>query len=138
MGEALDLLKSRYPGAESFTLGDTAELSARLLALVAGGAKRATTGALRDFEDGAGLPVAGRRDIMLHWDGTPAFVIETMEVVQCRFDEITPEMALAEGEDADLAGWRAGHAEFFARNGGFDFAMPVVWERFEVVEECGN
>lgn len=49
MGEALDLLKSRYPGAESFTLGGAAELSARLLALVAGGAKRTTTGALRDF-----------------------------------------------------------------------------------------
>ena len=130
-----DDLRLLYPGAESFTFGDSAELSASLLTLVLTGRKTATTGALRDFEAGEPLPVPGRRDIALHWDGTPACVIETLEVVTCRFDEISESMALAEGENDDLAGWRADHAAYFARNGGFDPAMLVVWERFRLIAD---
>ena len=131
----IDDLRARYPGAETFTFGDSPELCARLLVLVLSGAKTATTGALRDFQAGEPLPVPGRRDIALHWDGTPACVIETQEVVTCRFDQITEAMALAEGENADLAGWAADHTAFFARNGGFDPAMTVVWERFRLVAD---
>ena len=132
----LDDLRARYPGAETFTFGDSPALCAGLLALVVTGAKTASTGALRDFDAGEPMPVAGRRDIALHWDGTPACVIETQEVVICRFDQITEAMALAEGEDADLAGWIAGHTAYFTRNGGWSPDMEVVWERFRLVEVC--
>ena len=109
MADPLTRLLHRHPGAETFTFGDGPALSARLLA---------------------------RRDIALHWDGTPACVIETREVVTCRFDEVTAEMALAEGEDADRDSWIAGHTAYFARNGGVAPDMPVVWERFSLIEVC--
>ena len=134
--DPLTRLLHRHPGAETFTFGDGPALSARLLALVIAGKKTASTGALREFDGGAAMPRVGRRDVALHWDGTPACVIETREVVTCRFDEVTAEMALAEGEDADLAGWIAGHTAYFARNGGFAPQMPVVWERFRLIEVC--
>ena len=102
MPETLKLLKHRYPTAQTFKFGDSAELSAALLALVRSGKKVATCGAVRDFENGEPMPQIGRRDIALHWDDTPALVIETVELIQCRFDEVTEAMALAEGEDDSL------------------------------------
>ena len=129
-------LRARYPGAETFQFGDSAALSGELIALVASGAKRATCGALRDYESGAeAAPVVGRHDIVLDWDERPAFVVRTEELHTCRFDEITEAMALAEGEDDSLASWRAGHERYFTRNGGFAPDMMLVWERFEVVED---
>ena len=80
------------------------------------------------------MPVVGRRDIALSWDGTPALVIETVELIHCRFDEVTEAMALAEGEDDSLADWQAGHRAYFQRNGGFSPDMALVWERFVLVE----
>jgi uncharacterized protein YhfF len=136
MSDTIDTLLQRHPGAVTFTFGDGPALSARLIALVAGGAKTATTGALRDYETGEeALPVAGRRDIVLDWHGAPVLVIETLEVITCRFDAVTEAMALAEGENDDLAGWVADHTAFFARNGGFAPDMMVVWERFRVIED---
>ncbi|RVV98836.1 ASCH domain-containing protein [Mesobaculum littorinae] len=133
----IDDLKRRYPGAETFTFGDGPDLCAALLDLVRAGKKVATCGAIRDFEAGEPLPMVGRRDIALRWDGTPALVIETRELVRCRFDELTEAMALAEGEDETLDGWRRGHRDFFARNGGYSPDMPLLWERFELIEDLG-
>ena len=137
MPETLKLLKHRYPTAQTFKFGDSAELSAALLALVRSGKKVATCGAVRDFENGEPMPQIGRRDIALHWDDTPALVIETVELIQCRFDEVTEAMALAEGEDVSLDGWRRGHRAYFERNGGFSPDMQILWERFLLVEDCG-
>ena len=129
-------LKAKYPGAETFKFGDGAALSAHLIALVSDGSKRATCGALRDYESGAEtMPVVGRRDIVLDWNDAPALVIETLELRTCRFDEVTENMALAEGEDDDLAGWREGHETFFKRNGGFAPDMMLLWERFDLIED---
>ena len=100
------------------------------------GDKTASTGAPRNVDGGEAMTQVGRRDIALHWDGTPACVIETREVVTCRFDEVTAEMALAEGKNTDLDGWIAGHTAYFARNGGVAPDMPVVWERFSLIEVC--
>ena len=58
---------------------------------------------------------------------------ETVEVVVRRFDEVDESFALAEGEGSFDA-WRAGHEEYFARNGGFSQDMEVVCERFRLVE----
>ncbi|MGD9862532.1 MAG: ASCH domain-containing protein [Pseudodonghicola sp.] len=134
MPETLDALKARYPTAETFKFGDSAALCDALLSLVRAGKKRATCGALRDHQAGEPMPVIGRRDIALSRDGTPALVIETVELIHCRFDEVTEAMALAEGEDDSLADWRAGHRAHFQRNGGFSPDMALVWERFVLVE----
>lgn len=59
-------------GLTRFTFGDSADLCARLLALVREGRKTATCAALRDFtQGGETLPQVGRHDVALHWDGPP-------------------------------------------------------------------
>ena len=132
-------IQRRYPGAETFTFGDSAALCSALLALVRAGRKTATCGALRDFEeDGEALPVVGRKDIALNWDGRPALVIETVEVTVRRFCDVDADFALAEGEDETLEGWQAGHRAYFTRNGGFDPEMELVCERFRLVEDLSG
>ncbi|MHA7776239.1 ASCH domain-containing protein [Roseibium sp. M-1] len=134
----LDALKARYPGAETFRFGDNPDLCARLIALVRSGKKTATCGALEDYEHGDEvLPVHGRRDIALNWDGTPALVIETQEVFVLRFCDMTEEFALAEGENEDLQGWRRDHQRYFERNGVFHPEMDLVCERFTMIEDLG-
>jgi uncharacterized protein YhfF len=135
VSDPIESIRRRYPGAVTFTFGDNAELSERLIALVGSGKKVATCGALRDVLNGEPMPSPGRRDIVLDWSGQPALVVETIEVVTCRFSEVTEAMALAEGEDDSLEGWREGHRRYFERNGGFSPDMDVVWERFVLVEE---
>jgi uncharacterized protein YhfF len=138
MVEAFDTLRGRYPNAVTFKFGDNADLCAALISLVRSGKKVATCGALRQYEDGEPMPKPGRRDIALNWNGTPALVIETVEVIQCRFSDVTEAMALAEGEDDNLEGWRTGHREYFERTGGFSPDMNVVWERFVLVEDLSE
>lgn len=135
LSACIETLKDRYPAAVTFKFGDSAALSDALVSLVRSGRKVATCGALRDFAAGEPLPSVGRRDIVLAWDGTPELVIETVEVVRCSFEEVTEAMALAEGENDDLEGWRRDHRDFFQRNGGFSPRMQVVWERFVLVED---
>ena len=120
----------------SFTFGDNEELCNELLRLVRSGKKTATCEALREFgPDGEAMPVVGRRDIALDWDGTPALLIETLEVTQMRFCDVDETFALAEGENDDLEGWRRDHQDYFERNGGFDWEMIVVCERFRLVHD---
>ena len=139
MTDAMEDLQVTYPGAGTFKFGDGPELSAKLIALVRNGMKTATCGALHEFEDEPeAMPVVGRTDIAANWDGTPALVIRTQKVEQIRFCDVTEEMALAEGENDDLAGWRADHEAFFARNGGFDAQMMLVFEHFELVEDLAD
>ncbi len=143
----LDAVRERYPGAETFRFGDNRALCDELLALVRAGRKTATCGALRDyfvrFDDAApdpagiagALPLVGRRDIALDWDGEPALVTLTVEVSVRRFCDVDEGFALAEGEDATLAGWQAGHRRYFDRNGGWEPEMELVCERFRLVED---
>ncbi len=126
----------RHPGAETFTFGDGPALSAALLAAVRSGAKTATCGALRDFEAGEAMPAAGRVDVALGWDGTPALAVRTVSVERVRFDAVTREFAEAEGEGS-YEDWRAGHVRYFERNGGWSEDIMLVCERFEMVEDFG-
>ena len=131
----LQTLLQRYPGAETFRFGDNADLSARLLALVAVGKKTATCGAAVHFDRGdEQMPKVGRRDVALHWDGRPAIVIETVDVQRRRFCDVDADFALAEGENESLEGWRRDHQAFFEREGTFSHEMPLICERFQVVE----
>jgi uncharacterized protein YhfF len=135
----LDEALARYPGAVTFAFGDNRALCDELLALVRAGRKTATCGAARDFgPKGEPLPVPGRRDIALDWDGTPALVIETVEVTHRLFREVDAAFALAEGENDDLAGWQRDHRVYFERNGGWSEDMPLVCERFRLVEDLGR
>jgi uncharacterized protein YhfF len=123
----------------SFKFGDGPELCAGLIALVRAGAKTATCGALRDFEPGSDdMPVVGRQDIALNWDGTPALLIETIEVTLRRFCDVDADFALAEGEDDSLSGWQAGHRVYFERNGGWEPEMMLVCERFRLVRDFAD
>ena len=133
----LDQALARHPGAVTFTFGDSRALSDDLLARVRAGRKTATCGGLRDFEAGEPMPVVGRRDIALDWDGKPALVIETIEVTIRRFCDVGEDFALAEGEDETLDGWRDGHHRYFERNGGWSEDMELVCERFRLVEDLG-
>ena len=131
----LDALKARFPGAETFRFGDNERLCAELIGLVVAGKKTATCGAARDFEEaGEALPVVGRRDIALHWDGRPAVVIETVSVTRQRYCDVDADFALAEGENDTLEGWQADHRAYFERNGGWHPEMALICERFRVVE----
>ncbi len=135
----LDDAMKRYPGAQSFRFGDGPDLCDQLLALVRQGTKTATCGARRDFpDDSPDMPVVGRRDIATRWDGTPALVIETLEVTFRRFSDMDAAFALAEGENDTLEGWRADHRAYFERNGGWSDDMELVCERFRMVEDFGG
>ena len=128
-------LAARYPGAVAFRFGDGEALCRELTQLVIDGHKTASCGAASAFEgEGAEAPpVPGRRDVALWWDGTPAVVIETVSVERMAFRDVPEDFALAEGE-GDFDDWRRGHEAYFARNGGFDPGMPLLCERFRVVE----
>ena len=137
----LEEARAQFPDAETFTFGDSKELCDWLLKLVREGKKTATCGALRDFGKGRmidgkeAFPAAGRRDIALNWDGSPALVIETVEVSVRRFCDVDADFALAEGEDDALSGWQAGHRAYFERNGGWTAEMELVCERFKLVRD---
>ena len=127
-GELLEL--------ERFAFGDSAEMADALLGLVLSGTKTATSGALREYEkDGGRLPRPGNRSIVLDGTGAPACVIEIVDVVLKRFDEVDSAFAHQEGEgDRSLSYWRSVHEEFFRRNGGFKPDMMLVCEKFRVIE----
>lgn len=132
----LDEAKLRYPDSASFRFGDSDELCTTILALVRSGKKVATCAALYEFENGDEvMPVVGRQDIALNWDGTPALVIETESVELTRYCDVDESFALAEGENETLEGWREDHRDYFSRNGGFEPEMMLVCERFRLVED---
>jgi uncharacterized protein YhfF len=134
-GVTVEELKARYAGAVTYRFGDSAALCDELLALVRAGRKRATCTALAEVAEGETPPEEGRCDIAMDFDGRPQLVTRTVELRRVRFCDMTEEMALMEGEDEDLAGWRDGHERYYRRAGIFAPDMDLIWERFEVVED---
>lgn len=128
-----DQLPAEAPQAWSF--GDSPEMADRLGKLVVSGAKTATASAQRQYDEaGEPLPQAGDLAIILDGRDRPMAVIRTAEVRVVPFNEVDAEHAQAEGEgDRTLEAWQEEHAHFFESNGGFDPAMPLVLERFEVL-----
>jgi len=135
MSDPIAKLKEKYPGAVTYRFGDNALLCDELLDLVREGRKRATCAAMWLFEvEPTAMPRVGRCDIATDWDGNPALVTKTTALHRIRFCDVTEEMALAEGEDESLEGWRRGHEAYFRRIGEFDPEMMVLFEYFDVVE----
>ena len=126
-------------GSISFTFGDNEELCNELLDLIRSGKKTATCGTLHEFgSDGDEMPVVGRQDIALNWDGKPALLLRTLEVTEMRFCDVGETFALAEGENDDLEGLRRDHQRYFERNGGFHSEMVLVCERFRLVHDYAS
>ena len=120
--------------------GDTPTLADELLALVLAGPKRATAALVLEFErSGEALPEPGLYSVVLNGRGEPGCVIRTTEVEVKPFDQVDARFAWDEGEnDRTLTSWIKGHRRYFMRQCAswgipFDEAMPVVFERFELV-----
>ena len=127
-----------YPPA--FTFGDSPSLANELATLVQTGRKRATTSLPVEFtSEGQPLPASGEVGIVTWADGTPAAIIELVEVRHVPFQDVDAAFAAAEGEgDGTLAWWRAAHRKYFDRvcvrlGGTFDETSLVVCQRFRLV-----
>ncbi|WP_425070443.1 ASCH domain-containing protein [Sagittula sp. S175] len=135
--KTLQQIIDENPESETFRFGDSERLSREILALVRSGKKTATVEAMRVYR-GKGadaLPEVGRRDVALEWDGRPAVMLETVEVLTMRMDEMTEELVAAQGEFRDLAHWRKAYRAYFSRTGGVSEDMEIMCERFRVVED---
>jgi len=136
MTQTLQQIIDANPGAETFRFGDSQALCDEILALVRSGQKTATCEAVSAYgKGGDAWPEVGRRDVALNWDGTPALMIETVEVTTRRFGDMDAEFVMAQGEFRDLAHWRKGYAAYFGRNAGFSEDMKIMCERFKLVED---
>lgn len=117
---------------ESFSFGDSPALADALAALVLSGKKTATCWAVRD---GLKSVAIGKPMVVLSGAGMPLAVIETIELAQCRFNEVDERFAHDEGEnDQSLAAWQNEHRKYFVRNGGFTDDMMLYCERFRLVK----
>ena len=118
-------------GLTHSAFGDSPELADALLALVLAGIKTATCWRHTDGVKGS---VVGSCWVALDGVGRPAALIESITLDAVRFDAVTADFAHAEGEsDRSLVAWRADHAAFFARTGGFAPDMLLWCERFRLV-----
>lgn len=123
------------PDADTFRFGDSEALCNEILVLVRSGRKTATCEAMEVYEGDDVMPRVGRRDIALNWDGTPAVMLETVEVTQRKFSEMDEEFVAAQGEFRDLWHWRKGYTAYFKRNGLFKPHMMLMCERFRLIED---
>ena len=139
MTEDMEDLQDVYPGAGTFKFGYSATMCERLNALVRAGAKTASCDALANYQtEPEAMPKLGRCDIATDWEDVPALVTRTVRLEEIRFCDVSEDTALAQGENADLAGWQKDHKAFFERNGGFDPEMMLLFEHFEFVEDLAD
>jgi uncharacterized protein YhfF len=131
-------LPSGYVSIDHF--GDSPELSADLLALIASGKKRggASLHAAYAIEK-LPVPQVGEIAIVLDYNDKPVFVTRNTAVDIVPFHAVGADFAACEGEgDGSLAYWRQAHLDYFTRNSPelgitFNEDMLVVCERFEVL-----
>jgi len=130
---------------EAFHFADDRDTANDLADLVLAGVKRATASLVWTLESaGVSPPGPGALSVVTYWDGTPACVIETLDVEVLPFEQVTAEFASIEGEgDGSLAFWRRVHWLYFGRECARvgrapSLTMPVACERFEVVHRTGG
>lgn len=129
------------PVAGAFGFGDTPEMADELAELVRTGPKRATAGAVVEFEaDGEALPEAGQLWLIHDGSGKPVCLTRSTEVRRGPLEAtLDPAFAWDEGEgDRTHEDWLAGHTRYWTRTlarvgASFTPDLDVVLERFEVV-----
>jgi len=133
-----DDLRARGFLADSF--GDSGELADELGALIVSGVKTATCSSVCEWEHtGGAIPREGLMTIVIDGSGAPMCIIETLAVEIMAYQDVTAEIAYAEGEgDRTLEYWRRVHWEYFSRvlpKLGHEPAleMSLVCEHFRVV-----
>ncbi|WP_434362348.1 ASCH domain-containing protein [Parasalinivibrio latis] len=117
------------------------EYNANLCAqLVLDGKKTATCSMKYWYKEGGEkMPVVGHLQVITDYLGNPFCIIETTEVSECCFSDVTPEFAAAEGEgDLSLSWWRKAHWDFFSKECKAEGIEPtedmvLVLEKFKVV-----
>jgi uncharacterized protein YhfF len=136
-GSTGDRAPAHYDDVDHF--GDSVELADELLALVLDGPKRATAGAVVEYEaEGAAIPAVGDRWIACDGRGMPRAVLRTTDVRVGPLSSVDAAFAWDEGEgDRTRDDWLRAHREYFERTLGrigvpFDDGIAVVFERFEV------
>ncbi len=107
--------------------GDSAELADTLIAKVIHGPKRATAGALADFDlEGAPLPQPGRISIATDGAGRGRAVMRTTDVRIGPLSSVDDQFAWDEGEgDRSRHWWLEAHQRFFRRY------LPTIGVDFE-------
>ena len=92
------------------------------------------------YENGkAAMPREKHLQVVTDWGGHPTSIIETIEVSECRFSDVSPQFAAEEGEgDKSLKEWRSTHWDFFSKECVEQKIQPshnmlLVLERFKVV-----
>jgi O-acetyl-ADP-ribose deacetylase (regulator of RNase III)/uncharacterized protein YhfF len=133
-GLTLDAALARYPDAVAYRPGDGPALNAQILSLMRAGRKTMTCDAWARAEAN-GLPVSGRIDIALDWDGCPALATRTLAVDRISFEHMDAARVAAQGEFRDLDHWRAGYRAYLSRTGSFSPDVALMVETFEVVED---
>lgn len=126
---------AHYRDLRSFAFGDSPALADELLELVVKGVKTATC----STEDEPNTSTPGERWVVLDGGGEPRGVIETVEIIYRRFNDVDAAIAYDEGEgDRSLAYWRNAHRTYFSRLGRFSEDMMLMCERFRLIEVFGD
>lgn len=123
-----------------WSFGDSPELANELASLVLEGLKTATSSLKRMYEvEGEDLPKEGAYSVIVDGDDRAVAIIQNVEVTVFPFDQVTEEVAYAEGEgERTVESWTEEHKEFFKREcqsigESFSTKMEVICERFELV-----
>jgi uncharacterized protein YhfF len=127
------------PAPPAWCFGDTVELADELIGLVLEGTKRATAGAVADYEaEGEALPCVGDLSIVTDGSMRPRALLEVTDVRVGPLSSVDDAFAFDEGEgDRTRASWLDGHTWYFTRTHArlglvFHPDIPVVFERFAV------
>jgi len=96
-------------------ISGNAEIADKLLDLYLSGKKTAGSSLVKDYKlAGDELPKVGNYWMILNSKNEPKCIVKTVRVEFCQFDEVSEEVAIAEGEgDLSLAHWRKAHIDFF-------------------------
>lgn len=123
----------------SWCFGDTVELADELIELVVRGPKRATAGAVADYEaDGEPLPTVGDLSIVTDGAMRPRALLETTDLRVGPLSSVDEQFAWDEGEgDRSREWWLNAHTRYFTRSFarlGLEFHpdVPVAFERFAI------
>jgi uncharacterized protein YhfF len=128
-----------------FHFGSPGFMASQLAHLVVKGRKRLTAGWIAAHQAvGIEIPRVGWVSIVTDGYGMPMCAIKTTSVERIRFDQVTEEMARAEGEgDLTLEDWKRGHFEYWSKNEekdagrSFTESEEIFVERFVVLKVFG-